>query len=169
MARDMTVFVDPDTGKGYHIYSAEDNLTLNIAELDETFENHTGSYIRVFPCGHNEAPAIFKRDGKYWMITSGCTGWAPNAARLMCADDIMGEWSLYPNPCCGPKSEKTFGGQGSYILPLNGEYYFMADIWNPKNLADSRYIWLPIQFDDNGFPFIQSPESLALETISLTN
>lgn len=169
MARDMTIFIDPDTRKAYHIYSAEENLTLNIAELDDTYENHTGRYIRIFPGGHNEAPAIFKCNGKFWMITSGCTGWAPNAARLMCADDIMGEWSLYSNPCCGSGADKTFGGQGSFILPLNGEYYFMADIWNPKNLADSRYIWLKIQFDDRGFPFIQSPESLALETISLTN
>lgn len=169
MARDMTIFVDPDTGKAYHIYSAEENLTLNIAELDETYENHTGKYIRIFPGGHNEAPAIFKRDGKYWMITSGCTGWAPNAARLMCADDIMGEWTLYANPCIGEGSDKTFGGQGSYIFPLDGEYYFMADIWNPKNLADSRYIWLPIRFDDNGFPYIPFPDDFARERTSVTN
>ena len=34
MSRDMTLFVDDD-GKGYHIYSSEDNLTLHIAELTE--------------------------------------------------------------------------------------------------------------------------------------
>ena len=97
MSRDMTVFVDDD-GKAYHIYSAEENLTLNIAELDSTYERHTGRYIRIFPGGHNEAPAIFKKDGTYWMITSGCTGWAPNTARLMRADSIMGTWTQLPNP-----------------------------------------------------------------------
>ena len=30
MSRDMTLFVDDDN-KAYHIYSAEENLTLNIA------------------------------------------------------------------------------------------------------------------------------------------
>lgn len=81
MARDMQLFVDDD-GKAYHIYSSEDNLTLQIAELSEDFLSHTGKYVRVAPAGHNEAPALFKKDGMYWMITSGCTGWAPNEARM---------------------------------------------------------------------------------------
>ena len=73
MARDMTVFVDDD-GKAYHVYSSEENLTLNIAELDSTYTRHTGRYIRIFPGGHNEAPALFKHNGTYWMITSGLHG-----------------------------------------------------------------------------------------------
>lgn len=76
MARDMQLFVDDD-GKAYHIYSSEDNLTLQIAELSEDYLSHTGKYTRLAPAGHNEAPAIFKKDGIYWMITSGCTGWDP--------------------------------------------------------------------------------------------
>ena len=68
----MTVYVDDD-GKAYHIYSAEENLTLNIAELADDYLDYTGRYVRVAPGGQNEAPAIFKRDGVYWMITSGCT------------------------------------------------------------------------------------------------
>ncbi len=157
MSRDMTVFVDPDDGKAYHVYSSEDNLTIHIAELDSTYENHTGRYIRIFPAGHNEAPAIFKHDGKYWMITSGCTGWAPNTARLMSADSMMGEWTQHPNPCKGPDAEITFGGQSTYVFQQGDCYTFMADIWNPKNLADSRHIWLPIQFGADGVPFIQQP------------
>lgn len=78
----MTLFVDDD-GKAYHIYSSEDNLTLQIAELADDYLSHTGKYIRIFPGGHNEAPAIFKKEGTYWMITSGCTGWDPNKARLL--------------------------------------------------------------------------------------
>ena len=50
-----------------------------------------------FRGGHNEAPAIFKKDGTYWMITSGCTGWAPNAARLFSAPFIWGPWTQHPN------------------------------------------------------------------------
>ena len=73
MSRDMTLFVDDD-GTAYHIYSSEENLTLHIAELSDDYLSHTGKYIRIFPGGHNEAPAIFKKDGTYWMIASGCTG-----------------------------------------------------------------------------------------------
>lgn len=92
MARDMTLYVDDD-GKAYHIYSSEENLTLQIAELSDDYLSHTGKYCRVAPGGHNEAPAIFKKDGTYWMITSGCTGWDPNEARMFLAPSITGPWT----------------------------------------------------------------------------
>lgn len=156
MARDMNLYVDDD-GTAYHIFSSEDNLTLQIAELDPTFTHHTGKYIRIAPAGHNEAPAVFKHDGTYWMITSGCTGWAPNEARLMKAPSIMGPWEQLPNPCRGEKSEITFGGQSTSVFVNDGKYTFMADVWNPKNLGDSRHLWLPIQFGKDGVPFIPWP------------
>jgi len=155
MSRDMTLFVDDD-GKGYHIYSSEDNLTLHIAELTDDYLGHTGKYVRIFPGGHNEAPAIMKRDGRYWMITSGCTGWEPNEARLMTADRIMGEWKQLPNPCRGENADKTFLGQSNYIMKLPGEDRFIAmfDKWDPKSLMNSRYLWLPVYFDAEGVPYV---------------
>lgn len=157
MSRDMTLFVDEDD-KAYHIYSSEDNLTLHIAELSEDYQSHTGRYIRIFPTGHNEAPAIFKKDGMYWMITSGCTGWDPNEARMFSASSIWGPWEQHPNPCVGPKAEITFGGQSTFILSLpdrKNQFIFMADMWRPKNPIDGRYIWLPISFNASGVPVIE--------------
>ena len=165
MARDMQLFVDED-GKAYHIYSSEDNLTLQIAELSDDYLSHTGKYVRMAPAGHNEAPAIFKKsDGTYWMITSGCTGWDPNEARMFSAPSIWGPWTQHPNPCRGKKSEITFGGQSTYVLPVPGKkdaFIFMADIWRPKHPSDARYIWLPIQFE-NGVPYIEWMDSWTLD------
>lgn len=163
MARDMTLFVDQD-GKAYHIYSAEENLTLNIAELSDDYLSHTGKYIRMAPGGHNEAPAVFIKDGTYWMITSGCTGWAPNAARMFSAPSIMGPWTQYDNPCRGENADITFGGQSTFILPYGDNFIFMADIWRPKHPSDARYLWLPIQFDENGVPFLEFMEKWDLNT-----
>lgn len=157
MSRDQTLFVDDD-GKAYHVYSSEDNLTLNIAELNDDYTDHNGRYIRIFPGGHNEAPALMKRNGKYWMITSGCTGWDPNEARLMTADSIMGEWKQLPNPCRGENADKTFLGQSNYILKVPGKedaYIAMFDRWNPESLKDSRYLWLPVKFEENGTPYVE--------------
>ena len=157
MSRDMTLFVDDD-GKAYHIYAAEENLTLNIAELSDDYQSHSGRYVRVAPAGHNEAPAIFKRGDTYWMITSGCMGWDPNAARMFSAPSVFGPWTQHPNPCRGEKSEITYGGQSTYILPVPGKkdlYIFMADIWRPRNPIDARYIWLPIQFEQDGTPYLE--------------
>ncbi len=168
MSRDMTLFVDDD-GKAYHVYSSEENLTLQIAELDDTYTRHTGKYIRIFPGGHNEAPAIFKKDGKYWMIASGCTGWDPNEARLMQADSMMGEWKRLPNPCIGPDAEKTFLGQSAYVLRTPDDRYIaIFDRWNPKSLSDSRYLWLPISFNAEGVPEVRWSDTFTGNEASAT-
>ena len=156
MSRDMTLFVDEDR-KAYHIYASEENLTLQIAELSDDYLSHTGRYIRVEAGGHNEAPALFKRNGRYFMITSGCTGWEPNAARLLVADEIMGEWNVMPNPARGEGAERTFESQSTFILPVTGKddaFIFMADRWKPRSLGDSRYIWLPVLFE-KGYPILR--------------
>ncbi|WP_299582331.1 glycoside hydrolase family 43 protein [uncultured Sunxiuqinia sp.] len=153
MARDMTLFVDDD-GKAYHIHASEENLTLHIAELNEEYTDFTGHYVAVLPAGHNEAPAIFKKDGKYYLIASGCTGWAPNAARSFVADSIWGPWKSLGNPCRGTsvQQQTTFDSQSTFIFenPHNsGEFIFMADRWSPENAIDGRYIWLPIMFEND--------------------
>jgi beta-xylosidase len=164
MSRDMTLFVDDD-GKAYHIFASEENLTLHIAELTDDYLDYTGKYIRVAPGGHNEAPAIFKKDGRYFMITSGCTGWDPNAARLHTAESIWGPWTEHPNPCVGDDADLTFHSQSTFILPVAGKkdaFIFMADRWNPGNPIDGRYVWLPIQFE-NDLPVLKWQDEWTLE------
>ncbi len=151
MSRDMTIYVD-DNGKAYSIFASEDNQTLQIAELSDDYQSHNGKFIRVAVGNANEAPTIFKRKNRYYMITSGCTGWAPNAGRLLVADSIFGEWKTLPNPFIGKDSEKSFHSQGTYILPVQGKkdaFIFMADRWNGQNLKFSPYIWLPIRFEND--------------------
>lgn len=150
MARDMTIFVDDD-GKAYHIYASEENGTLQIAELDETYTRHTGRFVRAFEGRFMEAPAVFKRDGKYYFIASGCTGWAPNAARSAVADNIFGPWTELGNPARGENSDKTHFSQSTYVLPMPGkpgEFIYCGDRWTPANAIDGRYIWLPIVWED---------------------
>lgn len=170
MSRDMTLFVD-DNHKAYHIYSSEENLTLHIAELTDDYLEYTGKYTRIEPGGHNEAPSIFKKDGRYFMITSGCTGWDPNAARLLTADHIMGEWTLHPNPAKGEGADLTFHSQSTLIVPVHNKenaFIFMADRWNPQNPIDGRYVWLPILFENN-LPVIQWFDQWNLSIFDKTN
>ncbi|MCM4157281.1 glycoside hydrolase family 43 protein [Gramella sp. AN32] len=156
MARDMTVYVDKD-GTAYHIHSSEENQTLHISELTDDYLNFTGKWKRVQVGGQNEAPAIFEKEGKYYMITSGLTGWDPNPARSFVADSIMGKWTALGNPAKGEDADKTFYSQSTFILPAQGKedaFIFMADRWNPDNHIDGRYIWLPIEWE-NGKPVIR--------------
>jgi hypothetical protein len=151
MERDMTLFVDDD-GKAYHIYASEYNSTLQIAELTDDYLDHSGKYIRAFIARWMEAPAVFKRDGKYYFIGSGCTGWEPNAARYAIANSIWGPWMELGNPCEGKDAALTFKSQSTYVLPVQGKkdaFIFMADQWNSKDAIDGRYVWLPIDFTKN--------------------
>jgi hypothetical protein len=43
-------------------------------------------------------------------------------------------------------------------LPVEGKkdaFIFMGDRWTPDNAIDGRYIWLPVQFNENGIPFLE--------------
>ena len=157
MARDMTLFVDDD-GSAYHFYASEANGTLHISRLAEDYLRPAGEYVRVFPGRFHEAPAVFKAQGKYFLITSDCSGWAPNTARVSVAATIFGPWEELGNPCLGTNEQtaSTFNSQSTFILPVPGKrdaFIFMADRWNPANAIDGRYVWLPIRFQ-HGVPMI---------------
>ncbi len=149
MSRDQTLFVDDD-GTAYQFSSSEHNQTLHINRLTDDYLKPDGTYVRRFIGMAREAPAVFKYDGKYYMLSSGCTGWDPNRAELAVADSIMGEWKVIGDPCTGVDAEKTFYGQSTYVIPVNakkGQFIACFDMWKKKDLADSRYIWLPLMID----------------------
>lgn len=157
MARDLTLFMEDD-GSAYHIYASEANGTLHISRLADDFLSPAGKFIRVLPGRFNEAPAMMKWRGRYFLFTSDCTGWAPNPARLLAADSIFGNWEELGNPCIGSGEQiaDTFNSQSTFILPVQGRadaFIFMADRWNPQNAIDGRYVWLPIEFR-HGVPVI---------------
>lgn len=154
MSRDMTLFVDDD-GKAYEIYSSRENYDLRIVQLSDDYTAATAKDKMLFS-EHREAPAIFRHNKKYYLITSGCTGWAPNKASVHVADSLFGEWRPLGNPLHGNGADSTYGAQSTYVLSVVGKkpsFIFIADKWNPKDLKDSRYVWLPIEFR-NGTPFI---------------
>ena len=162
MARDMTVFVDDDDARtAYHVASSEENRTLHANKLTADYTDFTGEFARVLPGGRNEAPAIWKHEGKYYMIASGLTGWDPNEARSHVADSMYGPWESLGNPCVGGPNphndigiDRTFGGQSTFVLPApghegEGKFIAMFDIWQPRQgLETSRYMWLPLTMED---------------------
>lgn len=159
MARDMNLFVDDD-GKAYHLYSSEHNGVLHISQLTDDYLKPAGKYIRIFAGDFNEAPAMFKHRGKYYIISSGCTGWAHNPARLSVAEKIGGPWTFLGNPAVGTEEQKatTFETQSTFVLPVvvkKDALILMSDRWKPDNAIDGRYVWLPIQFDGSGKPFFE--------------
>ncbi len=147
MSRDMTLFKDID-GKAYLVYASEDNNTMQVCLLSDDYLSPTIKFTRILIDQRREAPALFKYHGKYFLITSYCSGWSPNAALYSVADSILGTWENRGNPCVGPDADMTFNSQSSYVLPVSGkpdEFIFIADRWTKTDLPDSRYIWLPFR------------------------
>lgn len=147
-SRDMTIYKDVD-GRAYLVHSKDWNKTLNIARLNEDYDDLDGFYVSVMADQEREAPALFFHKGMYYMITSGCTGWNPNAALYARCPYLLGKWKLIDNPCVGENSRMTFFGQSSFIFEVNGRFYLMLDHWIPHNLKKSGYSILPVEINES--------------------
>ena len=173
--RDQTVFVDDD-GSAYAIYSGEENATTHVVRLDNDWtapqmpmvEGQT--WARVLVNRHREAPSVFKWGGKYYMITSGTSGWDPNAASYAVADSMLGPWQEMGNPFVGAGADITFGSQSTFVLPLGGNrFVYGGDRWNQNDLKDARYIWLPFEMNPDGTFQIQWRDSWKPADFPMTN
>ncbi|MBP1639522.1 MAG: beta-xylosidase [Bacteroidetes bacterium] len=148
MSRDCTLFLDDD-GSAYFFSSARENYDMMMYRLTDDFLDVKEQVATLWPGGHREAPAIVKRKGYYFMITSGCTGWAPNQAKYAVAKSIRGPWSELTNIA----DNTTYHSQSTYILPIIGKestsYLYVGDRWDGKHYFNSKYIFLPLTFSND--------------------
>lgn len=144
MSRDDTLFVDDD-GKAYFISAANENADLMIYELTPDYLKVQQHVIKLFAGQKREAPAVFKDQGVYYLITSGATGWDPNQAKYATAQAMGGPWSELRNL----GNNTTFDTQPTYIVPVHGSktttYIYAGDRWQDPDLGSSKYVWLPLK------------------------
>ncbi|MGW2745053.1 RICIN domain-containing protein [Streptomyces sp. NPDC001450] len=148
MSRDLTTYVDSD-GTAYMVSAANNNYDLNIYRLTADYTGIDSLLANPWPGGHREAPALFKRNGVYFMLTSGATGWNPNQQQYATATSLAGPWTAWTN--IGDST--AYGSQTAYVLPVQGgsgtSYLYMGDRWGNSfggTVNDSRYVWLPLTF-----------------------
>jgi len=148
MSRDCTLFKDDD-GTAYFVSAARDNDDLNIYKLSDDYLSIDRLVHVLWPGQQREAPTLFKRNGLYYMLTSGCTGWDPNQSAYAYSTSIAGDWSL-------PKElgdETTYRSQPTCVIPLhekNGSigYWYLGDRWGGSHddYFKSKYVLLPLKF-----------------------
>lgn len=150
MSRDITAFVDTD-GAGYMISAANENYDLHVYRLTSDFTG-VAALVRQWVGDHREAPALFKRNGVYFMLTSGATGWSPNQQRYSTATSITGAWSAWQNA----GDAAGYGSQTAFVLPVQGSqatsYLYLGDRWAgavSRPVNESRYVLLPVRFPSN--------------------
>ena len=142
-SRDMTVFQDTD-GSAYLIYATNNNSALNIDKLSSDYLRDVNN---VYTFNNRwEAPGMFKSHGRYYLISSSPTGWAPNPNVYVSATSLSGPWTSPAS--LAPNSPNTYDSQDAYILPVTGSrgttYIYMGDRWDPTAFGNSRYVWLPL-------------------------
>lgn len=165
MSRDCTLFVDDD-GTAYFITASRGNADLHIYSLGVDFLSIDEHVKTLWPGQYREAPAMVKRNGVYFLVTSGCTGWEPNQGKYAFAHSISGKWSgLYDFG--GPT---TYDTQPTQIITLQGEittnYLYLGDRWDPSNYQESSYAILPLEFPDEKTIALTWFDSVSIRTDS---
>ncbi|MFD8688180.1 RICIN domain-containing protein [Streptomyces sp. NPDC059651] len=148
MSRDITTFVDTD-GTGYMISAANENADLHVYRLTADYTAVESQVQNLWAGQSREAPAMFKRDGVYFLLTSAATGWSPNQQKYGTATSITGSWSGLTNV----GDSTAYRSQTAYVLPVQGtegtSYLYLGDRWGNSMggaVNDSLYVWLPLKF-----------------------
>ena len=139
---DMGTFQDTD-GKGYllihhgPVYRLSDDYRSIEAEV---------AHIK----GMGESPAMFKKNGVYFMLTSNLTSWEKNDNFYFTAPQIEGPWTKQGLFC--PEGKLTYNSQSTFVFPLKCGNdtipMFMGDRWSyPHQASAATYVWMPLQVD----------------------
>ena len=108
--------------------------------ISDDYLFHSGNYKRLFQYRYTEVPTIIRKNGKYFIIASGYTGWNPNAAKPASAENIFSLWTELGNLCIGENINSTFNLQGTFILKVKNteNYIFMTYRWKPSNPIEGK-------------------------------
>jgi hypothetical protein len=143
-SRDIGQFVDDD-GLAYLIFESRPSKGFFIASLSEDYLD-VKKGVAFIPMSL-EGNALVHYKGLYYVVGSGLTGWGANSNKYASAEHLEGPWSAFQD-IAAPAS-KTYGSQSTFLLKITGSkttsVIFMADIWKPRMLSDSRYLWMPLE------------------------
>lgn len=95
--------------------------------------------------GMGESPAMFKKNGIYFLLTSNLTSWERNDNYYFTATSMAGPWKRHGTFC--PRGTLTWNSQSTFVLMLpNGTPMYMGDRWSyPHQASAATYVWLPLR------------------------
>lgn len=167
---DQTVFVDPDTGRGYLIYcKAQGRNKIYISEIGVTANDSIGllSCHEVFQGAGREGNCMFKYDGHYYLCASDLWGWDCSHAYFLKSEQIEGPYLPTNQMQLFIHSERDFAHltQTGFFYTHRSEggketVLYCGDRWaNFANNGLGYNQWIPISFDDSGTPIFNSVSS----------
>lgn len=145
MSRDCTLFKEDD-GTAYFISASRDNADLHMYRLSDDYMNVDALVNKLWQGEYREAPAVVKISDKYYILSSYCTGWAPNQGKYAVADSMEGRWStLYE---IGDST--TYLSQPAFIIQRNGNILYYGDRWggDGEKYFESGYVIYPLLIEE---------------------
>lgn len=141
---DMGTFQDPD-GTGYLLI--HHGIIYRLSKDYRSAEAIAAKDIK----DAGESPAMLKKDGVYYLLTSSLTSWERNDNSYHTAPSIEGPWTRQGFFC--PEGTLTYNSQCSFVLPIvqgnDTIYMYMGDRWSFPNQSDAAtQAWMPLQAED---------------------
>ncbi len=141
-SRDIGQFIDDD-GSAYLIFESRPTRGFFIARLSDDF---MGVQKTAFIQEPLEGGALVHYGTLYYVIGSHMTGWRPNPNVYATAPALAGPWTEFKD--LAPSEVNNYDSQSTMLVKVAGSkkttVIFMGDIWKPKVLWDSRYLWMPL-------------------------
>lgn len=139
---DFDLVKDPDTGRAYLFLDA-DHQKVACFELTEDHTDVTRKVSSIYegmmaPLSR-EGIAVFERNGKKYMITSGRSGYTPNQSEYAVAEQWTDVFTPAADPHVGDDTLSSFNSQISQVFRVTGKkdlYIAIADRWMPEHLLD---------------------------------
>lgn len=145
-SRDCNIFTDDD-GSAYFISTTSENTNLGLFRLSDDYLR-TETHTLLMPGMRREAPVIVRVDDIYYMLSSACTGWAPNQCMLSTSKSLHEGWT--PLEKIGDST--AFRTQAAAIIKIEGTkqttYLYIGDRWLAHDLAKTRTIMFPVYFEN---------------------
>jgi len=146
-SRDIGQFIDDD-GSAYLIFEARPTHGFFIAKLSDDYMSVEKEM--SFVHAPLEGGAIVHFRDLYYVVGSHLTGWGPNPNVYATAPSLAGPWTEMKD--IAPPETNTYESQSSTLLKITGTrtttVIYMGDRWKPRELWDSRYIWMPLEIGD---------------------
>jgi hypothetical protein len=158
-SRDIGQFVDDD-GSAYLIFESRPTKGFFLAKLTGDFTSLEKTCFIPSPL---EGGALVHYGNLYYLVGSHMTGWRPNPNVYATAPALVGPWTEFKN--LAPPEANNYGSQSTMLVKVAGSksstVIFMGDIWRPRDLWDSRYLWIPLEMSD-GSMHLPSPQPWTL-------
>ena len=161
---DMGTFQDDD-GSGYLLihHGPIYKLSSDYRSIEKMVANIDGM---------GESPAMFKKDGTYFLLTSNLTSWERNDNYYFTANSIEGPWVKQGTFC--PEGTLTYNSQSTFVFPLRrGDDIipmYMGDRWSfPHQASAATYVWMPVNVEGEKLSIPEFWEAWDIDSINHVN